>query len=127
MIRKAVAEVDATVLMLAEQQQASFGTTAVFALPVNQHILISHLGDSKAVMCQQLTAETAASDLHPRHDSDFQPKRKTAALDTGPVHRLQALPLTDDHSPDRSDERDRVVAAGGSVTPATAGHLPCIC
>ncbi|GAB4817435.1 hypothetical protein N2152v2_004481 [Parachlorella kessleri] len=57
------------------------GTTAVTAALVGQRLIMAHVGDSRAVLCE------------------------------GGV----AIPLTEDHKPDRADERDRVESKGGTV------------
>ena len=86
------------------EQQKGSGTTAVFALAFHQQILLSHLGDSKAVLCQHV--------------------QQGYALKQADKLNLRAVPLTIDHSPDRPDERARIVAAGGTISTATAGEQP---
>ena len=98
-----VQKVDNAVLKSSEQQTSS-GTTAVFALAFHQQILIAHLGDSKAVLYQQV--------------------QQGYALKQADKLNLRAVPLTIDHSPDRPDERARIVAAGGTISTATAGEHP---
>lgn len=102
-VRTSVQNVDDAVFKSSEQQTGS-GTTAVFALAFHQQILLAHLGDSKAVLCQHVQLESAL--------------RQTDKLN------LRAEPLTVDHSPDRPDERARIVAAGGTISTATAGEQP---
>ena len=111
---KAVAAVDA-VLELVHQQGLIGGTTAVFALVSGPEILLGHLGDSKAILCQAQPSITSAA-------RDHQQLTKTAA----PVkyrQRLRAAALTCDHSPDRPDELRRIKAAGGFVSRASAGDV----
>lgn len=111
---KAVAAVDA-VLELVQQQGLIGGTTAVFALVSGPQILLGHLGDSKAILCQAQPSITSAA-------RDHQQLTKTAAPVTY-QQRLRAAALTCDHSPDRPDELRRIIAAGGFVSRASAGDV----
>ncbi|XP_047270219.1 probable protein phosphatase 2C 51 isoform X2 [Capsicum annuum] len=71
------------------------GSTAIVVLWMNGKILVGNLGDSKALVCSR----KAHFD---QDNEDF-------------VTRLQAEELTNDHHPDRDDEKARIHAAGGVV------------
>ena len=103
-VHTSIQNVDDTVLKSSEQQQTGSGTTAVFALAFHHQILVSHLGDSKAVLCQHV--------------------QQGSALNEADKLNLRAVLLTIDHSPDRPDERARIVAAGGTISTATSGEQP---
>lgn len=92
--------------------------------------LIGHLGDSAAILC---TGHTSAV------DADVQPSgtaltalsglRAAAAAASGRLtgtatesHGSHAVSLTCDHSPARTDEAARIIAAGGRIT-TTPGTL----
>ncbi len=115
-VHTSVQKVDDAVLKSSEQQTSS-GTTAVFALAFNQQILLAHLGDSKAILCQQQSRQHPTSVTHPAGQHRSVPEHADKL-------NLRAVPLTNDHSPDRPDERARIVAAGGTISTATAGEQP---
>ncbi len=102
-VHTSVQKVDDAVLKSSEQQTSS-GTTAVLALAFHQQILLAHLGDSKAVLCQHV--------------------QQCYAVKQADKPNLRAVPLTIDHSPDRPDERARIDAAGGTISIATVGEQP---
>ena len=72
---------------LDERQRNDDGCTATAALIINNSMYVSHVGDSRAVLGQR------------RKNSDD----------------VIAIPLTDDHKPDRRDERTRIENVGGTV------------
>ncbi|KAM3373725.1 putative protein phosphatase 2C 51 isoform X1 [Capsicum galapagoense] len=72
------------------------GSTAIVVLWMNGKILVGNLGDSKALVCSR------KAHFDQDNEGDF-------------VTRLQAEELTNDHHPDRDDEKARIHAAGGVV------------
>ena len=117
-VRASVQKADAAVLSSAEQQHHPSGTTAVFALAFDQHILVGHLGDSKAVLCQQQTGLQHTASPKPVEGHNV---KQRCAASQADKEKLTAVPLTSDHTPDRVDERARIMAVGGTVSTATAG------
>ena len=117
---KAVAEVDSIVM-----RQTQSGTTAVFVLKVDQQILVGHLGDSKAFLCQWPASATTSlqSRTLPSKSQHAQHEAAESTVHRDHLRQLRSLPLTLDHSPDRADEAARIDAAGGFVSKATAGDL----
>ncbi len=113
-VHASVQNVDDAVLKSSEQQTSS-GTTAVLALAFHQQILLAHLGDSKAMLCQQQSRQHPTSVTNPAGQHGCAPEQADKL-------NLRAVPLTIDHSPDRPDERARIVAAGGTISTATAGE-----
>lgn len=111
---KAAAAVNDAVLKLVQQQGLLGGTTAVFALVSGPQILLGHLGDSKAILCQSPPST-------PKPAARNQYSTETAAHSRN-QQKLQAAALTRDHSPDRLDELRRITAAGGFVSTASAGE-----
>ncbi|KAK7840654.1 putative protein phosphatase 2c 51 [Quercus suber] len=73
------------------QKKIFSGSTATVALLVDGKILIANVGDSKALLCTK--------------------KIQSGNMTTS----LSVTKLTEDHHPDRDDERARIEAAGGSV------------
>lgn len=121
-MQRAVKTLDAAVLSRAELQHGSFGTTAVFALALGNALLIGHVGDSKAMLCQKNASTMSGFDAYGPSDSEQQAEHApahAAALD-----RLTAVPVTVDHSPDRPDEHARILASGGFITKASPGEQP---
>ena len=117
---KAAAAVNDAVLELVQQQGLLGGTTAVFALASGPQILLGHLGDSKAILCQSQPSTTKPA----AHNWQQLTETATHARDQP---KLQAAALTHDHSPDRPDELRRITAAGGFVSSASAGEFNIAC
>ncbi|KAF5454979.1 hypothetical protein F2P56_024603 [Juglans regia] len=84
-------EVDFKFSQDAFEKKLFSGSTATIALLVDGKILIANVGDSKALLCTE----------------NIQSGNLTA--------NLSAIELTEDHHPDRDDERARIQAAGGSI------------
>lgn len=111
-MRESIAAVNKAVLEQAEIQHTSPGTTAVFAHELDQQILIGHLGDSKALLCQHQPVQPPACQ---------QARQSPVACKLDNKPQFKAVPLTADHCPDRSDEHARIEASGGFVSAASSG------
>jgi len=61
------------------------GSTGTIVMQKGEFLHVAHVGDSRAVLCQEVNGE------------------------------MEATPLTEDHRPERKDERKRVHEAGGQV------------
>ena len=116
-MRESIAAVNKAVLEQAEIQHISSGTTAVFAHELDQQILIGHLGDSKALLCQHQPVQPPA--CQQAHHAHLRSSPVACDLDNKP--QFKAVPLTADHCPDRSDEHARIEASGGFVCAASSG------
>ncbi|CAL1152942.1 unnamed protein product [Cladocopium goreaui] len=101
-LREAVVEacamVDEEFLTWARQQEAMDGSTLLLALiyetasqPGKTRLLVANVGDSRGILC-----------------------RATAPDSSGP-QGLQVFRLSEDHKPNREDERQRIEALGGTV------------
>ncbi|KZV22526.1 hypothetical protein F511_09048 [Dorcoceras hygrometricum] len=123
---RAIHDIDATFSQDAHRHNLNSGTTATVVLLADTQILVANVGDSKAFMCSEV------------YQSPFEAKatvfrifRQRRATDASPslkdYHRLKseasngwtfliAKELTNDHHPDRDDERSRVESAGGHIT-----------
>lgn len=88
---RAIHDIDVKFSQEAFQKKLLSGSTATVALLVDGQILIANVGDSKALLCTE--------------------KIESGNLTTS----LSATELTEDHHPDRDDERARIEAAGGYV------------
>ncbi|XP_075641137.1 putative protein phosphatase 2C 51 isoform X1 [Castanea sativa] len=86
-----IQEIDFKFSQEAFKRKIFTGSTATVALLVDEKILIANVGDSKALLCTK--------------------KIQSGNLTTS----LSVTKLTEDHHPDRDDERARIEAAGGSV------------
>lgn len=99
------------------------GSTAVFALVAGSQLLVANVGNSRAVLCSAPPVHAAsgggggaAADPETRSSSagsGGSGSRGALGDDLAPL--LVAEQLTSDHTPARSDEAARVVAAGGTV------------
>ncbi|PHT80443.1 hypothetical protein T459_18495 [Capsicum annuum] len=81
------------------------GSTAIVVLWMNGKILVGNLGDSKALVCSRKA----------HFDQDNEGLKSCRLFVRDFVTRLQAEELTNDHHPDRDDEKARIHAAGGVV------------
>ena len=105
--------------------------------------LISHLGDSAAILCTAHGNYEGGSDAQPPENTlatGSDARAEVAAASGRPTaeatepHSSRAVLLTRDHSPARADEAARISAAGGSImtTPGTSSFTsvrpktPCI-
>ncbi|XP_073149139.1 uncharacterized protein [Henckelia pumila] len=123
---RAIHDIDATFSQDAHRYNLNSGTTATVVLLADTQILVANVGDSKAFLCSEV------------YQSPFEAKatvfrivRQRRATNTSPslkdYHRLKseasngwmfliAKELTNDHHPDRDDERSRVESAGGHIS-----------
>lgn len=62
-VQIAVERTDASFLERARPLQLTDGTTAVWALLFRQHLLVGHLGDSRALLCRR-ALPSAPTSLH---------------------------------------------------------------
>jgi len=69
------------------------GSTAVTVLKKGKELYVANVGDSRCIVAKEITAG-----------------------------RLQAIPLSDDHKPDRNDEKARIQRHGGKVEPIRHGN-----
>ncbi|CAM6025619.1 unnamed protein product [Sphagnum balticum] len=90
-LANAISDIDATFSAEARKGGLQAGTTACVVLQTADHLLIANLGDSKAILCPAMLVGVSE------------------------LYGSLALELTDDHRPDREDERLRVEANGGFV------------
>ncbi|XP_062178306.1 probable protein phosphatase 2C 51 isoform X3 [Alnus glutinosa] len=90
---RAIHDIDLKFSQATFQKKLLSGSTATVALLVDRQILIANVGDSKALLCTEKIESVAGN------------------LTTSP----SATELTEDHHPDRDDERARIEAAGGYV------------
>ena len=116
-VHKAVAAANDAVLIQANLQYGDVGTTAVLALDFEKEVLIGHVGDSQAMLCQ--SPSLAANLLHRQEAQHLAPHAAAISL-----YQLQPVSLTVSHSPDREDEHARILASGGFVSKATVGKNP---
>ena len=73
-----------------ERQRNDDGCTATAAMVIRDALYVAHVGDSRAVLGKERRCD-------------------------GENHQVTAVPLTDDHKPDRIDERERIENVGGTV------------
>ncbi|CAM6034463.1 unnamed protein product [Sphagnum compactum] len=115
-LANAISDIDATFSAEARKGGLQAGTTACVVLQTADHLLIANLGDSKAILCP------AVLPPHDTHQSKRRHKRRKKnfvgremLVGVSELYGSLALELTDDHRPDREDERLRVEVNGGFV------------
>ncbi|GIX65194.1 serine-threonine phosophatase 2C [Babesia caballi] len=92
-LSKMYANADAELLDLCRKEENHYSScTSVTVLIVNDYIVVAHLGDSRVSLCYEEGGQTAARFI------------------------------TADHKPHLPEERQRIVAAGGSVQYLTSHH-----
>ncbi|XP_019093958.1 PREDICTED: probable protein phosphatase 2C 51 isoform X6 [Camelina sativa] len=122
---RAIHDIDATFTKEASTRKLISGSTATVALIADGQLMVASIGDSKALLCSEIfeTPEEARATLvklyrerrrnrgsSPSRFSDFKLEHGNGLL------RFIAKELTNDHHPNREDEKIRVEAAGGYVT-----------
>ncbi|PIA45708.1 hypothetical protein AQUCO_01600146v1 [Aquilegia coerulea] len=123
---RAIHDIDATFSKEAFRTSLTSGSTAVVVLKVDNQLLVSNVGDSKAILCsekfqspQDIRDTLLKLHRQKREYGDLSSlkryqKYKMAASSEGLKH-FSVKELTRDHHPDRDDERSRIESAGGYV------------
>lgn len=123
---RAIHDIDATFSKEAFRNNLDSGSTANIVLIVDNQILVSNVGDSKAMLCsekfqspQEIKDTLLKLYRQRRSEGVTAPLKeyrnyKMAASSDGLKH-FSVKELTRDHHPDRDDERLRVEASGGYV------------
>ncbi|XP_075492086.1 uncharacterized protein LOC142530177 isoform X1 [Primulina tabacum] len=123
---RAIHDIDATFSEDARRHNLNSGTTATVVLLADTQILVANVGDSKSFLCSEVyqspfeAKATVFRIVRQRRGTDASPSLKD-------YHRLKskasngwmfyiAKELTNDHHPDRDDERSRVESAGGHIS-----------
>lgn len=122
---RTIADIDSTFSKDAFKYNLNSGSTATVVLIVDGQILVTNLGDSKALLCseQYLSQEDAkATALRIYHQKRrdgtilrFKDCESCKVAASKGLAHLVLKELTRDHRPDRDDEKSRVEKAGGHV------------
>lgn len=137
-IRNAFLAVDEAILGGAGRAGDPAGSTAAVAVSIGKQFVVAHVGDSRAVLCRRTPGVTQACLLvfaDGRHQGSALTRLKRVVAGVVIERRvrcrcvcaggLDAFTLTSDHTPDRKDELERILAAGGHVFSTTKGaNLP---
>ncbi|GFS31021.1 protein phosphatase 2C family protein [Actinidia rufa] len=91
-------QTDADYLNEEKGQQKDAGSTASTAVLLGHRLLVANVGDSRVVACREWFRS-----------------RVMKAYSLQEVQPHAAIPLSIDHKPDRSDERQRIEQAGGFI------------
>jgi serine/threonine protein phosphatase PrpC len=86
------------------------GTTACIALVQNEHLYVANVGDSRAVLAAKQRVKATEDDYTSRNGSNDS-KQSLEAAESTPV----AVQLSQDQTPFRQDERERVKRYGARV------------
>ncbi len=101
------------------------GTTAISVLFSDGHMIVSNVGDSRAVLGFRAPADMSPS--HLEFDAEEEKVEVSPAEEDGVANlenfganifdegKLYAVPLSSDQTPWRSDERNRILEAGGRI------------
>ncbi|KAL6505165.1 hypothetical protein OROGR_024982 [Orobanche gracilis] len=122
---RAIHDIDITFSKDASRYNISSGTTAAVVLLADTQILVANLGDSKAFLCSEIYQSPSEAKA-----TVFRVVRQGMYGDSTSLKEyyhlksmasngwtyLIAKELTNDHHPDRDDEKSRVESAGGNIT-----------
>jgi len=130
-IQKAFLAHDASYLARAREESWYSGSTAVVCLlSSGAKLTVAHLGDSSAFLARRVVAEPATKTKATPPPDNAAPTQSGAKAGGGGAEAAaseaaeaeaarvwyEAVPLTEEHKPDRPDEQQRVEDAGGWVT-----------
>ncbi|XP_057863607.2 uncharacterized protein LOC131071684 isoform X2 [Cryptomeria japonica] len=116
---RALYDIDIAFSNEAFRNNLNSGSTASVVLKADEYVLVANIGDSKALLC------SACSNLPEKLRGAQWRKRKHQKNKSNQLRRqensnssyslLCVKELTQDHRPDRDEEKARIEAAGGSV------------
>ncbi|KAL5717672.1 protein-serine/threonine phosphatase [Ranunculus cassubicifolius] len=115
---RAIQDIDAKFSEEAHRNDIAAGSTAAVVLIVDNQMLVSNVGDSKAILCSE-TFKTP-QDIKDAKLKFYKQRRSHGGsssvkrFQTGKKH-FSVKELTRDHHPDRDDERSRIESSGGFV------------
>ncbi|GER24870.1 protein phosphatase 2C family protein [Striga asiatica] len=122
----AIHDIDTTFSKDASKYNISSGTTATVVLLADSQILVANLGDSKAFLCSEIyqsPSEAKATVFRVVRErradgvsSSLKEYHHLKSIASNGWTYLIAKELTNDHHPDRHDEKSRVESAGGNIT-----------
>lgn len=122
---RTIRDIDATFFKEAYKNNLESGSTATIVLIADGQILVANVGDSKALLCSERFLSTqefkgTLSKLHRRRRRNnavslMRENENSKLVTSGRSTYFCVRELTEDHHPDRDDERTRVEAAGGYV------------
>ncbi|CAN1233032.1 Probable protein phosphatase 2C 51 [Linum perenne] len=122
---RAIHDIDTTFAKEASRNNLKSGSTAAVVLLADGQILVANLGDSKALLCSEkfLSPEEAKASLLNKYReqirngvvSNARNYRSIRSATSKGVKRFHFKDLTQDHHPDREEEKIRVEAAGGYI------------
>ncbi|CAN1176970.1 Probable inactive protein kinase At3g63330 [Linum perenne] len=122
---RAIHDIDTTFAKATSRNNLKSGSTAAVVLLADGQILVANLGDSKALLCSEkfLSPEEAKASLLNKYReqirngvvSNARNYRSIRSATSKGVKRFHFKDLTQDHHPDREEEKIRVEAAGGYI------------
>ncbi|KAK4418314.1 putative inactive protein kinase [Sesamum alatum] len=123
---RAIRDIDAAFSKDATTFNLNSGTTATVVLLADTQILVANVGDSKAILCSEVyqsPSEAKATVLRIIRErrssgisSSIKEYRHLKSMASNGWTVLIAKELTNDHHPDRDDEKSRVESAGGNIS-----------
>ncbi|KAL0459488.1 UNVERIFIED_CONTAM: putative inactive protein kinase [Sesamum latifolium] len=123
---RAIHDIDAAFSKDATRFNLKSGTTATVVLVADTQILVANVGDSKAILCSEVyqsPSEAKATVLRVVRErrssgisSSVKEYRHLKSMASNGWTFLIAKELTNDHHPDRDDEKSRVESAGGHIS-----------
>ncbi|CAI9300625.1 unnamed protein product [Lactuca saligna] len=114
----AIVDIDSAFSEEASRYNFTSGSTATVVLMADGQILVANVGDSKAFLCSQTfqSPSEAKATLMRLYKKKRQDGVSVRIKDFGStLTHFSAKEFTNDHHPDRADERSRVESAGGHV------------
>ncbi|KAI3449684.1 hypothetical protein Pfo_006349 [Paulownia fortunei] len=123
---RAIHDIDAAFSKEAYRYNLNSGTTATVVLLADSQILVANIGDSKAFLCSEIyqspseAKATVFRVVRQRRtngvSSSLKEYHHLKSMASNGWTYLIAKELTNDHHPDRDDEKSRVESAGGNIS-----------
>lgn len=104
-----IAKLETALLADASIDTEFSGTTAVIGTLRKRTLTVANIGDSRVIIGRKETGGSGSSAAAGGAGG------RSAAAGAGSGAGIVAVPVTDDHKPDRPDEEKRIVARGGRV------------
>lgn len=116
-MREVFVKVDRGLLNEAEIEPMYAGTTACAVLLRNNKLYISNCGDSRAVLASRCSDNDNNHSNNTNNDNDSNDETENNSTTNNILNNLTITPLSIDQNPNSPGEQERILSAGGYVSP----------